>query len=393
MSISSTSIATANEDLQVDRSCAQRETIDVLHVINGEHYAGAERVQDLLAENLPQFGYRVVFACIKPRLFPERRRYQDAELIGVPMHSKLDLRPAWSVARLVQRRGFRLIHCHTPRSLLIGRLAARWAGVPLVYHMHSPASRDSTRRMVNWINQQLERWAIRGAAQVITVSHSLARHASAIGSGQQQIVVVPNGVPVATPAKREAPSGQWTLGTIALFRPRKGTEVLLEAMAILRREGHAVGLRAVGPFETPRYEAALKQLAARLGVDDAVEWVGYASDVNAELAQMDVLVLPSLFGEGLPMVVLEAMAMGVPVVATDVEGVPEAVRDGVDGLICRPGNARDLAAALRRLVCGQVSWQALREEAVRRHAERFSARSMAAGVARVYDRLVRQSQR
>ena len=102
------------------------------------------------------------------------------------------------------------------------------------------------------------------------------------------------------------------------------------------------------------------------------------------LLVLDVLVLPSLFGEGLPMVVLEAMAAGVPVAATRVEGVPEAIRDGIDGVLAEPGNAQDLAAAIRRIVDGELDWQQLRHNARQRHAERFSDEAMAAQLATVY---------
>ena len=84
----------------------------------------------------------------------------------------------------------------------------------------------------------------------------------------------------------------------------------------------------------------------RLKLDDAIEWTGFTSDVRSQLARMDLFVLPSLFGEGLPMVVLEAMAAGVPIVGTRVEGVPEAIRDGEDGLLAEPSDPIDLARVL-----------------------------------------------
>jgi glycosyltransferase involved in cell wall biosynthesis len=100
---------------------------------------------------------------------------------------------------------------------------------------------------------------------------------------------------------------------------------------------------------------------------------------------MDLFVLPSLFGEGLPMVVLEAMSAGLPVVASAVSGVPEAVRDGVEGLLVEPGNSAALAAAVGRFVSREVSWNKLGSGALLRHAECFSDLRMAADVARVYD--------
>jgi glycosyltransferase involved in cell wall biosynthesis len=161
-------------------------------------------------------------------------------------------------------------------------------------------------------------------------------------------------------------------------------EVLLESMAELRRWGHNVKLLAVGPFETPEYEAKIRDLVSKLKLTDAIEWTGFTRDVPAQLTRMDLFVLPSLFGEGLPMVVLEAMAAGVPVVATDVEGVTEAVRDGIDGVIARPADPDHLAGAMLRIISGNLNWEELRRSAYRRWQSRFSDVSMAQQVATVY---------
>jgi glycosyltransferase involved in cell wall biosynthesis len=173
-----------------------------------------------------------------------------------------------------------------------------------------------------------------------------------------------------------------------MFRPRKGIEVLLEAVGRLRSRGMSVRLRAVGPFETPDYERETKAFAARLGLSEAVEWAGFRRDVNAELDAMDVFVLPSLISEGMPMSVLEAMAAGVPVVGTRVDGVVDVIRDRINGLLASPGNADDLARALAEIIRGDVDWSVLRQNAHRRHAETYSDRRMAAGVAAIYDDLL-----
>ena len=144
-------------------------------------------------------------------------------------------------------------------------------------------------------------------------------------------------------------------------------------------------LRAVGRFETPEYEQQIKQQVQELGITDAIDWRGFRRDVPAELATMDLFVLPSLFGEGLPFVILEAMASGVPVISTSVEGIPEAVRDGQDGLIVPPSNPEALAGAIRRIVEGQVDWQSLRHSAHQRQGCNYTDRTMAEGVAAAYE--------
>lgn len=357
----------------------------VLHLINGEHYSGAERVQDLLALQLPRCGCEVGFACVRPQRFPIVRECQQTPLVSVPMRGRFDLRVVKRIARLIENEGYDLIHAHTPRTALVGRLAARRAAVPLVYHVHSPVGRDSTRWWINRVNSVVERLAIRDAERLIAVSPSLREYMIERGTRPNRIVCVPNGVPVADEAiERRSPTATWTLGTMALFRPRKGTEVLLEALAALRSRGVDVRLRAVGGFETPAYEEFVRSLATRLDLNAAIDWVGFTRDVRRELAALDLFVLPSLFGEGLPMVVLEAMSVGLPVIASRVEGVPNAVVHRETGLLVEPASVSQLASAVEEFVAGRVDYEAMCYAARQRHAEQFSDERMATGVSAVY---------
>lgn len=357
----------------------------VLHVINGEHYAGAERVQDLLALNLPKQGYDVGFACVKPLRFANCRKAKEAPLWQTPMRRRFDLAPARRLAAIIRREGYALVHTHTPRTAFVGRLAAALSGVPVVHHLHSPTSLDSTHRFRNWLNAATERMSLAGVDAVIAVSQSLGGYARRIGIAADKVTVIPNGVPRRTTlAARSQPRGRWVLGTVALFRPRKGLEVLLHAFATLKAARLPVTLRVIGSFETAQYQTDVRALAARLRISDDIDWRGFSANVNEELDQLDLFVLPSLFGEGMPMVVLEAMAAGVPIIGTNVEGVPEVVRDGLEGLIVPPGDAYALAAAVERFIGGEVDWAALRESAHRRQAERFSDEAMASGVGEVY---------
>jgi glycosyltransferase involved in cell wall biosynthesis len=234
-------------------------------------------------------------------------------------------------------------------------------------------------------NGIVERISLRQASRVIAVSQAMAGHMISEGFDPDRIVVVPNGVPAwADRSHRSRPHAPWTLGVVALFRPRKGIEVLLDALAMLRRQGMSVHLRAVGEFESAEYAAHIAARTQELGLTEYITWTGFASDVAAELSQMDLFVLPSLFGEGLPMVVLEAMTAGVPIVATRVAGIPEAIRHGRDGVLAAPGDPEDLAMAIAEVIGGDYDWSALRASAIDRHAALFSDRAMAAGVAAVY---------
>jgi len=362
----------------------------VLHVINGEHYSGAERVQDLLGLRLGEFGYEVAFCCVKPGKFPSQRRCQSVPLFELPMSSKVDLWTAWELSRQIVAGDYDLVHTHTPRTALVGRIASALAGVPMVHHVHSPTSRDCTASWSNWINSTTERMSLTAVAKLVCVSHALGKHMEGEGFSRDRIAVVPNGVPAADATRSsDLPQLPWQLGMVALFRPRKGLEVLLEAIAILRDKGLQVALKAVGPFETPEYEKSIRELSEKLGVESAVEWVGFVDDVNRQLRKMDLMILPSIFGEGLPMVVLEAMAAGVPNIATRIEGLPEAIRHGIDGLLAEPESAASLAQQIEAIMSGEFSWSSLRESALARHASLFSDRAMARGVSEVYDELLK----
>jgi glycosyltransferase involved in cell wall biosynthesis len=272
---------------------------------------------------------------------------------------------------------------------MVAGLASKLTGVPLVHHLHSPTDHDSTHPWQDRMNAWAERLGAQRASTLIAVSHSLGQYARQQGYAPEKVTVIPNGVPARPPIPmRDAAKKTWTLGMIALFRPRKGIEVLLRAMALLRWQGVNVRLRAVGDFESPDYGRRVTQHVWDLGLDATIDWIGFQRDIDRQLAQMDLLVLPSLFGEGLPMVLLEAMSAGLPAVAANVEGIPEAVRDGREGLLVAPGDPQELARAISRVVSGEVSWPALRSACLARHAERFSEVRMAADVAAVYRRVL-----
>lgn len=366
-----------------------KKTRKILHLINGEYYSGAERVQDLLATSLPQFGYEVGFACVKPDRFPEQRASQQCAIYATTMNSKFDLSVGKRIAEIYCEGKYEAIHAHTPRSVFAGRLAWRYLKCPFFYHVHSPAGNDSTRKFSNWFNQRIENWCLRPTNALICVSESLARYMQSIGHSEKKVHVVQNGVPTVKPlAQRSTPEGCWTIGAVALFRPRKGTEVLLQSIADLVNDGVDVRLNAVGPFVSKEYENELKAMSWKLGIQKHVSWLGFQDNVVEQFKKMDLFVLPSLFGEGLPMVVLEAMACGVPVIAAKVEGIPEAIRHERDGLIFEPGNSDELTKQISGLVKGKYDWQEFRKSAYQRQSGQFSEFSMAEGTARIYDQFL-----
>jgi glycosyltransferase involved in cell wall biosynthesis len=372
----------------MDQDGVTARTTRVLHVINGEHYSGAERVQDLLATTLPEFGYDVAFACVKPGSFDANRQNREAPLSNVAMRTRFDLTAARRLVGVFREQKCEILHAHTPRSLMVASGAAKILGCPLVYHVHSPVGRDSKRTWANRLNTWSETRNLQQAARLICVSNSLRDYMLGLGHPEEKLRVVHNGVTV-NPLEAQVADKSvfWTLGMVALFRPRKGLEVLLEAIKILSAQNLPVRLKCVGGFESESYEFEVFNLAEKLNVGHLIDWIGFERNVRARLKEMQIMVLPSQFGEGLPMVVLEAMAVGLPVIASKVEGIPEAIRDGQDGLLFTPNNPQELASQIRQLVKNRSLWSEISKSAWERQRSEFSDRSMAARVAAVYDEL------
>lgn len=392
-------VVTPSSPVVGDDGHAKQATLRVLHLVNGENFAGAERVQSHLGRCLPKFQVKADFACVKPGQFAEMVSQQDGDwgqCFDAAMSNRFDLRSAWSIRKLVRRGNYQLLHAHTPRTAMIAALASRLSGVPWIYHVHSPASRDSINPFSNRINAWVEKLSLTNCRHVITVSESLRLDCVTSGCPDNAITVVHNGVPEINDGdqvRRTAVpkvGGSWVLGMVALMRPRKGLEVMLESLAILRKK-HDVKLRIIGAFESESYESFIDDQIARLRVASGVERTGFTENVPGELARLDALVLPSLFGEGLPMVVLEAMASGVPVMATRVEGTPEAVTDGVEGLLAEPRNPESLAESIEQLVTGKHDWTIMSNAARARHARDFSDLAMAGKTAEVYRRVVAEN--
>lgn len=361
----------------------------ILHLINGEHYSGAERVQDLLGQYLSDYGYEPGFACLKPGEFVERRKCSNTPLHRVPMNFRGDFSPIIELIRIIRVNDYRLLHTHTPRSGLIGSLTSHFAQIPLVHHVHSPTSHCTERMWRNRIVAISERVCLSRASKIVSVCESLEKRLRTRGFAAERIRTVPNGVPSKTSLQiKNTPKNEWIVGTAALFRPRKGVEVLLRALQKLKQRGIRFKFHAVGAFETGTYETSVKNSAARLGLDDRIEWKGFTDDIDDELSSMDIFVLPSLYGEGLPMVILEAMAAGLPVIATRVEGVSEVIEHGVTGVLVDHADPSLLANSIQSLITGSMDWGAIREKAHLLQGKQYSARSMAHRVAQVYDEVL-----
>jgi len=372
-----------------ETTLAPRE-ISSLHLINGEHFSGAERVQQLLGNRLPGFGVAAHFACLKPGKFPSLCGLESDRVREIEMKSRFDLSIVRRIADYARETQADILHAHTPRTAMIASLVAKRCNLPWIYHVHSPTARDSTRALVNRVNAWVEAYSLRNSDHIITVSKSLRHEMLSRGYSRHKITAVANGVAEQPPIDPIVRIGQkeWKLGMVALVRPRKGIEVLLEALSNLNRERNRITLEVIGGFETQEYENAIRGLVQKLNLAETVHFRGFTKDVPAVMRTLDAMVLPSLFGEGMPMVVLEAMACGVPVIATQVEGTPEVIRHGQEGLLARPRDAVSLSQAIQAFVSDRLAWTKMSYQAVQRHRQGYSDIKMAERTARVYRKLL-----
>lgn len=329
-----------------------------------------------------------------------------AAAAGVRIHAadvrgKADLAGARAVARVVAEVRPDVLHLQDRRAGLVGRLVAWRSSVPAVYTLHgvpdplaplvpgnaviAPArTRDRLDNLV------LERLLARTPGSVVvTPCEALARYArDHVGVPAERVRAVHNGV------GREWLDAAATGTTSREPAPRAVTAVWLGVMqpvkrvpALVRAAASVPGLRLELVGDGPQ-RADVVAAVASAGSGDRVRFHGFLDDPVPALRDADLLVLPSA-AEACPMALLQAMALGLPVVASRAGGIPEVVRDGVDGLLVDTGDDDQLAAALRRLTEDPALRRRLGASARARVAERFTVETCVAGLVDVYEGVLR----
>lgn len=375
-------------------SAASGEALRVLHVINGEHYAGAERVQDLLAIASARYGVEADFACVKPQRFPNMRAAKAAACYEIAMHARVDVLPAFQLARLVKNNGYDVLHSHSARGAIVASLASWMTGAAWIHHVHGHTESEIGKRSLTHCSAWVERKLLQRASAIIAVSSSVGCYLHRHGAPLDRLFVVPNGVPVRE-RRSHPPSKQGgrTLGFVALLRERKGLETLLRAASQMLREIPNLQLRIVGRFETGSYERSIQRLTRQLDLCDRIEWRGFRRDVSAEFDAMDALAFPSVLPEGMPMVLLEAMASGLPIVASRVEGVTDVIQHQSNGLLVPPDDPAALAVAATSLLKNRALAESLANVGYCEQRARYSDDSMAQAMARIYRMVVMRNRK
>jgi glycosyltransferase involved in cell wall biosynthesis len=255
------------------------------------------------------------------------------------------------VARHLREQRIDLLHCHLPMAGVVGRMAARMAGVPMVYTEHNKP--EWYRKPTFWLNA----WTYALQQQVIAVSDSVEDSIRTYIRPDVPLLVVRNGIDAsafcraagdgdALRQRLNIPQNAPVIGNVAALIPQKRLHDWIDAARQVHARKADTRFLIVG--EGPQY-GALSQRIAAYGLQDVVHLCGGQSDVRPHLAAMDIYMMSSAY-EGLPVALLEAMAMQCVPVCTAVGGIPEVIRDRANGYLTEPSRPDQLAERVLALL-------------------------------------------
>jgi glycosyltransferase involved in cell wall biosynthesis len=319
------------------------------------------------------------------------RHHYEPSLVRA-VHPWKDLVALFRLWRFIRRGRYDVVHTHSSKAGILGRIAARLAGVPRVVHtVHGWGFVPDQSPVVFQFYVQLERWCA-GLCDILAVVADADRDDGlARGIGRpDQYRLVRSGIEIGpyrdcTATRAEArrllgvPEDAFVVGSVGRLSPQKAPLDLLEGFAMFARERADAHLVLVG--DGPLH-AEVEARAQALGLSDRIHLAGLRRDIPVLLRAFDIFALASRW-EGLPRVFPQAMAAGLPIVATRVAGAAEAVREGENGILVTPVDPGALSAALRALAADPEARRRMGERG-RAEVEVFSAERMVRGVEQLY---------
>jgi glycosyltransferase involved in cell wall biosynthesis len=331
--------------------------ISVFHFSNEFVRGGAEEHMLTLLRGLDRNYFRLHLVCTPQcaeRLQPDLPG--DVELLPLCLQKPSQAAAALRLAQILRQRRAQILHSHMFYASLFASPIGWVCRVPVI--IETPHVREQWRR--GWFKSGyfVDRFVGRFVDHYVAVSKANARYlVEQKGLPAEKIVVIHNGCdlkrlepfqPAPTGLRSSLGFGEDdpVLTVIGRLEPQKGHSVLLQALVAVHREFPSVRLVVVGEGSLRR---DLESLAGALGLQDSVRFVGYQANVLDWLRLADASVLPSFY-EGLPIVAIESLAAGKPMVATAVDGTPEVVLQGLTGLTVPAGDAPRLAAAIAEIL-------------------------------------------
>jgi len=295
------------------------------------------------------------------------------------------------IASLIRKLKVDLIHTHNVGPLIYGGLASIITGLPLIHTEHSRLPRCEKRL------RSIEKLLSLKASRIVAVSKCVADQLIEEQKIKpEKVKIIPNGVDVELfdNSRRERKDvreelgiedTEIVIGTAGRLAAVKDYTTLIQAFALVRAESKKrVRLLMVGDGPERR---RLERMSNEIGVGERVIFLGMRDDVARLMAAMDIFALSSI-DEGLPLAVLEAMSVGLPIVATDVGGIPEAVEHGLNGFLIPPRSPQQMAIALLKLIHDPELREKLSIQARKRAVERFSIKAMIKAYQALYEEVI-----
>lgn len=376
--------------------------MNLLHLTHGRTYSGGEHSLYLLYKYIDTEKFNPIVVCLEDGLLAQRLTERGIKVYCLDTSSRMPLGLLPKIARIARRERAHLIVNQTTRTTLIGRIVSLCTRTPNVTIVQAPILRDTNSTKRRWANYALERMTGFLSDRHVVVNRAMRDEMTGWGRHPGKVAVIYNSVDpeyldyCAENCIFRSEFGigddRPLVGMVASFRPRKGAEYLIHAMPAVLREASGAVLCMIGHgewVEGKDYLEELRALARRLGVAEAVIFAGFRRDIPQVLSELDVLVLPSLFGEGSSLTVLEAMGLGCPVIATATEGNIELVEDGVTGILVPPADHAALAEAIVSLLADRQRAERMGEAARSRVREKFTANLMSRLYSNLFEEVIK----
>lgn len=377
--------------------------IKVLHIHTLPIVSGSGINTFLSMQGMDRNLYEVELACAPGgRLIPlvqeNHMKVRPFKNMVQPLNPLRDTLTLLDLTAFFKRNFYHVVHTHNSKAGFLGRLAAKLAGVPVIVHtVHGFAFHDEEPMWRQVLFRNLERLGSRWCDKMIFISQPLIEWALKDHIvGEDKIEKIYSGIqldqfcPVKSEEKNKIRK-KWNLkqkdhviGIVSKLWDGKGHGVLIEAFKLLKEKITDAKLVIVG--EGHLYDELFRMVDTN-GLRESVLFTGFQMDVSEIIATFDVAVLPSFF-EGMGRVILEAMAMERPVVASRVGGIPDLIEQDLNGLLVRPGDVKELADALEKLLNDKRLARKMGREGRKRIKEQFSAHAMVQSIEKVYRELL-----
>ena len=353
----------------------------ILFYTDTPHYGGAEKQMELLAKHLHSMGCRVDLACGTYSELHRRQPKVYQQVHSISTLHKHDPRYYLGLRKLLENEKFDLVHIHlwNPGSCRYAFLAAHYAGLPIVTTEHDPF-------LLSGIKGIIKQKCLQKTNQAIVISsnnyHLLKKHYRV---SENKLNLVHNGIdlkPFLKNKSKTTVSGQkkLILTCVAEFHPRKGHQYLIEAFQNLKPEFPNLTLQLVGKGPA---EKELKEKYAQI---DGVKFMGFVDDIAKLMADSDLFILPSP-NEAFGLVILESMASGTLVIASNAGGPKDIIESGVSGYLFEPKNSHDLANKIKLTLSHLDLKSEIEKNALEIVQKYFEAKIMFKKTVEVYEKI------